>query len=98
VFLIAVRGERRDDHGEKIKGRLVAAEEKTGEVDIFPRKLSGNTVGGVPGDYFNFRFFFASMSIPLRPALVKRFGLNAAIKFKPSISNTLRPSCVVPES
>jgi hypothetical protein len=50
VFPVMERGE----DGEKIKGRPMAADEKTGEADILFSQLSGNAEGGriSPGEVF----------------------------------------------
>jgi hypothetical protein len=43
--------DRGEDRGEKIKGRPVAADEKTGEADILFSQLSGNAEGRMsPGE------------------------------------------------
>jgi hypothetical protein len=50
--------ERGEDGGEKTKGRLVAADEKTGEADILSRKLSGSTKGRIsPGEGLLYSLF-----------------------------------------
>src|SRR5208337_1235568 len=50
--------ERRKDGGEKIKGRPMAADEKTGEADILFSQLSGNAAGRMsPGEVYSFAFY-----------------------------------------
>ena len=75
VFSAVERGE---DGGEKIKGRPMAADEKTGEADILSRNCQGTRRAGIsPGEAYNFRFLFAYMSIPLAACCCQAIRLES---------------------
>jgi hypothetical protein len=78
VFFAAFSAvEHGEDGGEKIKGRPVAADEKTEEADILFSQLSGNAEGGIsPGEIAIFAFY-SPVEVLLRgPPLSRRFRAN----------------------
>src|SRR5271166_6095045 len=59
--------------GEKIKGRLLAADEKTGEADILSRNCQGTQgAGSALGEVSNIRFLFAYRGVSLSGGLLSR--------------------------
>jgi hypothetical protein len=87
VFLAVFSAiERRDDCGEKIKGRPMAADEKTGEADILFSQIIRERGRTSPGEVCNFAMFafYSPIRISLRGVLLsRRFDQNPEPEVQP---------------
>ncbi len=88
VFSALDRGE---DGVEKIKGRPMAADEKTGEADILFSQLSGNAEGKQPGRRFIFAFYsplkVSLFNLPLSSGWRKNQRPEVPLKPSPGLAS-----------